>query len=116
FLTNFIGKGEFRAVSAPQMMMRPYGRGVVLHVSIVLGGVLALALGPSVGGWLLFVLLKSVVGVAAPLREALKVTARGTQETVPAVPSQGPSPAALLVARPESVDDPRTRSGREGFP
>ena len=94
FVTNFLAAGEFRAVSAPQLMMRPYGRVIVLHVTIVLGGFLALALGPSLGVLLLFVLLKIVVDVAAHLREVRKVAARGTQEMVPAVASRGTSPSA----------------------
>ncbi len=86
FVGNFIVKGEFRAVSAPQMMMRPYGRVVVLHVSIVLGGFLALSVGPSMGVLLLFVLTKIVVDVAAQLREDRSVEARTRSEPVdPAV-------------------------------
>lgn len=89
FVTNFIGKGEFRAVSAPQMMMRPYGRVVVLHVSIVLGGFLALSVGPSMGVLVLFVLMKIVVDIAAQLREERRVEARtGSEPVNPAVATQ----------------------------
>ena len=89
FLTNFIGKGEFRAVSAPQMMMRPYGRVVVLHVSIVLGGFLALSVGPSMGVLILFVSIKIVVDIVAQLRENRSVEERtGSAAVMPAVVSQ----------------------------
>ncbi len=68
FVTDFLAKGEFRTAAVNELMMRPYVRVVVLHVTIVLGGFVALALGPSVGVLLLFVLVKIVADVAAYLR------------------------------------------------
>lgn len=57
YLANFIGKGEFRRVSAPGLMMAPYGRIVVLHVAIILGAFVITALGSPV-----FMLLLLIAG------------------------------------------------------
>lgn len=73
FVTNFLATAEYRNATVNQLMMRPYGRVVVLHVTIVLGGFLALALGPSLGILLLFVLVKIVADVSAYLREQRRV-------------------------------------------
>jgi len=73
FVTNFLASGEYRSVGVPQLMMRPYGRVVVLHVTIVLGGFVAVALGPSLGILLLFVTVKIVADVSAHLKAKRRV-------------------------------------------
>jgi len=45
FLHHFMIRGEYRRTSAPQLMAAPYGRIVVLHLAILLGGFLIHALG-----------------------------------------------------------------------
>lgn len=57
YLANFIWKGEFRRVSASDLMMAPYGRIVVLHVAIILGAFVITALGSP-----LFLLLLLITG------------------------------------------------------
>src|SRR5690606_11967291 len=49
FVSNFLASGEFRIAAIGELMMRPYGRVVILHVTIVLGGFMAVLLGPSLG-------------------------------------------------------------------
>lgn len=73
FATDFLATGEFRTAQVGEVMMRPYGRVVVLHLSIVLGGFLALATGPSQAVLLLFVLFKLIADAMGYLR------ARGAQ-------------------------------------
>ncbi len=48
FFQDFIFNGEYRRASAHQMMAAPYGRIVVLHIAILLGSFLILALGSPV--------------------------------------------------------------------
>lgn len=64
FVTNYLGSGEFRRTSAQALMVRPYGRIVALHVTILLGGFLAMALGDPVWMLVVLVLLKTLVDLA----------------------------------------------------
>jgi Family of unknown function (DUF6498) len=61
FLWNYLVRGEFRRASLPVLMAKPYGRVVVLHVAIILGGIAAMALGSPV--WALLVLLALKIGL-----------------------------------------------------
>ena len=69
FLWNYLWRGEFRRSQLSALMTRPYGRVVVLHIGIILGGIAALALDSPV--WALLVLLAVKVGldVKAHLKE-----------------------------------------------
>lgn len=48
FLGNFIAGGEYRRTSARELMTRPYGRIVVLHVAVIFGAALIQWLGNPV--------------------------------------------------------------------
>jgi Family of unknown function (DUF6498) len=61
FFWNFLYRGEFRSAQLPTLMAKPYGRVVVLHVAIILGGMAAMALGSPV--WALLVLLALKIGL-----------------------------------------------------
>jgi hypothetical protein len=61
FLWNYLYRGEFRTAQLPRLMAKPYGRVVVLHVAIILGGIAAMALGSPV--WALLVLLALKIGL-----------------------------------------------------
>ena len=45
FRYNFIGKGEYRRTNLVQLMQRPYGRIIILHVSVIAGGFLVTLIG-----------------------------------------------------------------------
>lgn len=69
FLTNYVAGQEYRRVTLQDLMRQPYGRVVVLHLTILFGGFLAMALQqPAVGAFLL-VVLKVGLDVRAHLRE-----------------------------------------------
>ena len=55
FAVNFIGQKEFLRLSGRELMSQPYGRIFVLHIAILFGGWIAMALGSNVG--VLFVLI-----------------------------------------------------------
>ena len=38
FFFNYIGEGEYRAARIASLMSRPYGRVVILHIVIIVGG------------------------------------------------------------------------------
>jgi hypothetical protein len=69
FVTNYLGGGEFRNADPKQLMMQPYARVVVLHLTIIFGGFVMMALGSPRAGLVLLVALKVAVDLRAHLRE-----------------------------------------------
>lgn len=69
FVMNFLLAGEKDQLQAKQLMTAPYGRIVVLHVAIIIGGMGVMALGQPVAMLLVLVLLKLAVDVKLHLRE-----------------------------------------------
>jgi hypothetical protein len=61
FAMNYLGKGEYTRAHLQQLMAQPYGRIVVMHLTILGGGFLMLALHSPVAGLLLLVLLKTAL-------------------------------------------------------
>ncbi|HWA23791.1 MAG TPA: DUF6498-containing protein [Caulobacterales bacterium] len=59
FFVFFLGRGEFRRTDPMTQMAAPYGRIIVLHVTILAGGFVVLALGQPVFGVLILALLKT---------------------------------------------------------
>jgi hypothetical protein len=69
FVANYLGRGEYRKVSAVAQAGRPYGRVVILHLGILFGGFLSLMLGSPIGALLVLVALKTGIDVALHRRE-----------------------------------------------
>ncbi len=65
FLWNYIKKGEYRNATLKNLMGKPYGRVVVLHITILFGGFILMALKSPVAGLLLLILLKIGLDVKA---------------------------------------------------
>jgi len=76
---NYLGKGEFRRVAVPGLMAGPYARVVVLHVALIGGGFLVMALKSPLGGLVLLLALKVGLDVVAHVREHSKAAARGAE-------------------------------------
>lgn len=76
FVTNYLRGGEFREVTAAQLMARPYGRVVVLHVTIIFGAIAVTMLGAPLGAMIVLVIAKTVIDVRAHLREHTVVAGR----------------------------------------
>ncbi|HEY6223825.1 MAG TPA: DUF6498-containing protein [Gemmatimonadales bacterium] len=72
FFHNYLGDGEYQRVFLPQLMFRPYGRIVVLHLTVLLGGFLVVALGAPAAALLLLVGLKTAIDLGAHLKERVK--------------------------------------------
>jgi hypothetical protein len=64
FLSNFLIGGEYKRTNPAALMMRPYGRIVVLHITIILGGMLAMAFGDPIGLLIVLIVLKTGVDLA----------------------------------------------------
>lgn len=69
FLWNYLYRGEVRSAQLQELMMKPYARVVVLHVTILIGGIAAAALGSPLWMLLLLVGLKIFIDLAAHLKE-----------------------------------------------
>jgi hypothetical protein len=75
FKTNFIDKGEFERISAPDLMFLPYKRIVILHFVVLLGGILAQVFGTPVIAVVLLILLKIVVDLLSHSAEHMRLKA-----------------------------------------
>jgi len=69
FIWNYIGKGEYKSAKIQELMGKPYGRVVVLHVTIIFGGFLLMALKSPEAGLLILLILKIFIDIKAHLRE-----------------------------------------------
>ncbi len=69
FFYNFIGKKEFRRSTPEKQMMAPYGRIILMHLTIIFGGWLILALGAPVLALVLLIGLKIVSDARAHHKE-----------------------------------------------
>jgi Family of unknown function (DUF6498) len=69
FFVNYLGKGNFRTASLDNLMAKPYSRVAILHITILLGGFLMMALKSPILGLILLVVLKIVFDLSAHLRE-----------------------------------------------
>ncbi|MDP9468432.1 MAG: DUF6498-containing protein [Chloroflexota bacterium] len=74
FGLNYIGRGEYRTTSPIQLMLAPYGRVVVLHLTIILGATVSIALGTPIGALVVLVTIKTLLDVAFHLREHRRAT------------------------------------------
>jgi len=72
---NFIGGGEYRRVSAAGQMFAPYGRLVVLHITIILGGIAIATTGAPAAAIAILVGLKTLMDLGFHLAEHRKVVA-----------------------------------------
>lgn len=69
FFTNFIGHGEYKTRSLGALMAAPYARVVILHITILGGGFLAMSLGSPAWALAILVVLKILVDLGAHLFE-----------------------------------------------
>ncbi len=72
YFTNFLYHGEYRRVTVQQLMFQPYGRIIVMHIAILFGAFLIMALGSPV--WMLVILVigKTIMDIALHLMEREK--------------------------------------------
>jgi hypothetical protein len=71
---NYLRGGEYRQAKLDVLMRQPYSRVVVLHLTIIFGGMLVFQFQSPAAGVALLVVLKTVVDVAAHLRERRKLS------------------------------------------
>jgi hypothetical protein len=66
---NYIGRGEYLRTSVIQQMAAPYGRLVILHVTIILGGMAIALTGAPAAAVFVLVLLKTALDLGFHLAE-----------------------------------------------
>lgn len=88
FWFNYIKDGEYLTANLPTLMGRPYGRIVVLHMTIILGGFAVMAFHGAWGALLLLTVLKIVTDLkATDLGNKMVARANKRREAVPADPA-----------------------------
>jgi len=77
FFQNFIGEREYAGASTTALMAVPYRRIIVMHLTIIFGGWIVLALGTPAPALLVLVVMKMLVDLRAHRREhAARATLR----------------------------------------
>lgn len=79
---NYFIKGERRGADIQQIMARPYGRVVVLHITIIFGGFAVMALGSPIWALVLLLVLKTIVDLKAHLLERAKMEGKHSPNSV----------------------------------
>jgi len=69
FALNFVGRSEYLQVSTTQQMFAPYGRLLILHLTILFGAFVSLAIGSPVGAIVVLVLVKTAIDLGLHVRE-----------------------------------------------
>ena len=74
FMDNFLGKKEYETTSLKTLMHKPYSRIIVMHITIIAGGFLVLALKAKAMALVLLIVFKMISDMKAHKKEhALKV-------------------------------------------
>lgn len=68
FIYNFVLKGEYKKIKADELLLQPYGRIAIMHVSIVFIGFIALATQQSILLLILLIIVKTVTDIQAHLK------------------------------------------------
>ena len=71
FYLNFIGRREYEGRQISQQMSEPYKRIIVMHVTIIFGGLLVLVLDSVLPALILLIVLKIAADVRAHLHERI---------------------------------------------
>jgi len=72
FVYNYLLKREYATANLQMLMFRPYGRVVVMHIAVLGGAFLMIAIGSPVALLIALVILKTILDAALHLREHSK--------------------------------------------
>jgi hypothetical protein len=62
---NFIGQKEYERTTLDAELFKPYGRIIVMHLTVILGGILTMTMGQSILGLVVLIGVKTVVDLIA---------------------------------------------------
>ena len=82
---NYLRDGEWRRVSPGERLSAPYGRVLVMHLTIVVGASVVSATGTGVASLVVMVLVKTAIDLRAHLREHARERKPGPEGDVSAV-------------------------------
>ncbi len=66
---NYVGNGEYKKCNVVLLMIQPYARVIIMHITVLLGGFLVMLLGSPVIGLILLLFLKTFIDITAHLRQ-----------------------------------------------
>jgi hypothetical protein len=69
YLYNFIGKKEYQRISLSQLFVQPYGRIVLMHLTILGGGFAVKSLGEPLIALVIMIIIKIIIDLYAHLKE-----------------------------------------------
>jgi len=69
FITNYIGNGEYKTATLQELMVQPYGRVIILHLTILIGGFLVMALGSPIVGLIILIVLKTFIDLKTHIKQ-----------------------------------------------
>lgn len=72
FVFNFLGDKEYQKTSVGQQMMQPYARILVMHITVLLGGLAAKTIGAPPVALISLVVLKTAIDLSAHIMEHKK--------------------------------------------
>ncbi len=99
---DYLWKGEFRRTNPAELMTAPYRRVMVMHITVIVGAMLTMALHAPEAALILLVGLKTITDLWGHQKEREKLAANNVSSTAtPSSPSIGSAPSvqnALRVA------------------
>ncbi|MBN1368704.1 MAG: hypothetical protein JW954_00525 [Dehalococcoidaceae bacterium] len=69
FGLNYIAGGEYKTTNLSRLMAEPYGRVIVLHITLLFGGFIVMAMDSPVIGLVLFILLKIIIDIRSHIHQ-----------------------------------------------
>jgi len=75
FIDNFVMKKEYLKTSTGQQMIQPYSRIIVVHLTIIFGGMLSMMFGTSLWALAVLILIKTFIDLQTHLKEHASVGA-----------------------------------------
>ena len=66
---NYLGKDEYKKATPAKLMMQPYKRVIIMHMTILLGGGIAKMLGAPLSALIVMIALKIIIDLAAHYKE-----------------------------------------------
>jgi len=85
FITNFLGQREYRQVTSRMKVSLPYGRVVILHLTLIASGFLIQAFGAPVIGLLVLIVLKTAVDVIVHMKQHSRFDIRFNESRQPGI-------------------------------
>ena len=81
YRVNYIGQGEYRHTGPVTLMVEPYRRVLVLHLTVLLGGAALSKLGAPVGALAVLVLTKTALDLWSHRKEHERARDRAGEST-----------------------------------